>query len=49
MLATTTEMLATIQNMNIAYNIDWAPQNFYQMPQSVFTADDKDPIALPGP
>jgi hypothetical protein len=37
MLATTSEMLATIQNMNNTYNMDWAPQNLYQMPQSVYS------------
>ena len=37
MLATTNEMLATIQNMNNMYNMDWAPQNFYQISQSVYS------------
>jgi hypothetical protein len=31
MLTTTTEMLAMTQNINNVYNMNWAPQNFYQM------------------
>jgi hypothetical protein len=37
MLATTAEMLATIQNMNTAYNMDGAPQHFSQLPSSVYS------------